>query len=308
MSLDYLILTVPSAFSYTYIHVPSTWGPSWSCQYAIIDCSFCFLLHLYTCTPNVGAVVVVSICNYWLLLLFSLTLIYMYPQRGGRRGRVNMQLLTAPSVFSYTYIHVPPTWGPSWSYQYAIIDCSVCFLLHLYTCTPNVGAVVVASICNYWLLLLFSLTFIYMYPQHEGRRGRVNMQLLTAPSVISYTYIHAPATWGPSWSYQYAIIDCSFCFLLHLYTCTRNVGAVVVASICNYWLLLLFSLTLIYMYPQRGGRRGRINMQLLTAPPVFFYTYIHVPPTWGPSWSYQYTIMDCSFCFLLHLYTCTPNL
>ena len=89
----------------------------------------------------------------------------MYPQRGGRRGRINMQLLTAPSVFSYTYIHVPSTWGPSWSYQYAIIDCSSCFLLHLYTCTPNVGAVVVVSIYNYGLLLLFSLTLIYMYPQ-----------------------------------------------------------------------------------------------------------------------------------------------
>ena len=33
----------------------------------------------------------------------------MYPQRGGRRGRVNIQLFTAISVFSYTYIHVPPT-------------------------------------------------------------------------------------------------------------------------------------------------------------------------------------------------------
>ena len=33
----------------------------------------------------------------------------MYPQRGGRRGRVNIQLFTALSVFSYTYIHVPPT-------------------------------------------------------------------------------------------------------------------------------------------------------------------------------------------------------
>ena len=130
----------------------------------------------------------------------------MYPQRGGRRGRINMQLLTAPSVFSYTYIHVPSTWGPSWSCQYAIIDCSFCFLLHLYTCTPQRG----------------------------GRRSRINMQLLTAPSVFSYTYIHVPPTWGPSWSYQSAIIDCSFCFLLHLYACTPNVGAVVVVSICNY--------------------------------------------------------------------------
>ena len=73
----------------------------------------------------------------------------MYPQRGGRRGRINMQLLTAPSVFSYTYMHVPPTSGLSWSCQYAIIDC---------------------------LLLLFSLTLIYMYPQRGGRRGRINMQ------------------------------------------------------------------------------------------------------------------------------------
>jgi hypothetical protein len=131
--------------------------------------------NLYTCTRNVGAVVVASICNYWLLLLFSLTLIYMYPQRGGRRGRINMQLLTAPRRRAHDLFMVFVFVAHS-GVQH-ILFC-FCFVFHrlvypmlpaslecLFWIAHSVFSYVYKNGYNYGLLLLFSLTLIYMYPQ-----------------------------------------------------------------------------------------------------------------------------------------------